>query len=128
MDSQECKEILSEEYDTESKEWKRVSKKKINGHTVRVFTHPEQEGEVWFVTDEDDSEMDFIAQLGKNGHILLIDEDDTLDEDGMGSFFIVDKDFYDREDCVNSVHLQHLLEIKYGIPVRTIQRWVKKYR
>ncbi|MHD0644198.1 hypothetical protein ACYPKM_01010 [Pseudomonas aeruginosa] len=54
MSSEECKELLSEEFPgTNEKDWKRVTKyKNHHGEEVRQFRHPEV-GDVW-VVDEDD--------------------------------------------------------------------------
>lgn len=58
MSSDECKEILAEEFEeTTEKQWKRIAKyKNTLGMDVRQFNHP-QIGDVWMLGDDGDYEI-----------------------------------------------------------------------
>ena len=110
--SADCKERLVELYPKSSEaDWKRVSKKQIDGMAVRVFVNKKTNDQVTAVEDGDsinlyesgpDSPMLFYAATGQ----LYGDEC----EDGMTFVMFAPKKFWDRNHYIPDWHMQWYLE------------------
>lgn len=73
MSSEECKEMLADEYeDTNIKDWKRVAKyKNTLDMTVRQFNHPEV-GNVWLLDDRGENDIfgsEWSPMIAKKGTV-----------------------------------------------------------
>lgn len=112
MSTEECKELLEDEYpDLKSKDWKRVTKyKNIMGHHVRQFSHPSG-GDVWIV--QDDEEFDLYdslnvgyvrkaSEISPSSYLFSIDTSYNLCSRITINFTMAD--FFEEEACMDDRH------------------------
>lgn len=117
MSSDDCKEALVNIVrDTKTKDWKRTSKKTINGLTVREFRNTAT-GEVAMVSGEGYD----VYELGPNSPMLYYYADahemePDMSEPGETFVMLAPKQFWERNHCIPDWHMTEFLVKVLNVP------------
>lgn len=117
MASDELKEMIVESWlgrDTSEKDWKRISKKKMNGTDVRTFENSKTGDQVWTFGDADDECMHPAGT-----HLFFLAEGpDPWEENGADVIQAAfnPESYWTAEKCLWDQHLGFLFDSVFQLP------------